>query len=92
VKDLLFVEKPTLLVAKIQDKDFPLFVFSIGVQELFCNVNMKDKKVVEGDPGYIRSSQFVVGIQRHPNPDLATMGHYWKIREIAQTGVFKQIV
>ena len=92
MKELLFVGKPDLLVGKKQEKDMPIFVFSISVQELFCNVSKKDRKVVEGNPGYIKSSQFLVSIQRHPNPDLATTGHYWRIKEIAQTGVYKQIV
>ncbi len=92
MKELLFVGKPDLLVAKKQDKDMPIFIYAIQVQELFCNVSKKERKVVEGDPGYIRSSQFIVGIQRHSTPDLATTGHYWKIREIMQTGVFKQLV
>ena len=92
MKELLFVSKPDLLIAKKQEKDLPLFIFSISVQELFCNVSKKDKKVLEGNPGYIKGVQYLVSIQRHPTPDLATTGHYWKIKEIAQTGVFKQIL
>ncbi len=92
MKELLFVSKPDLLVAKKQDKDTPIFVFAISIQELFCNVAKKDRKVVEGDPGYVRNKQFLVGVQRHPTPDLVLTGHYWKIREIAETGVFKQLI
>jgi len=92
VKELLYVEKPDLLTARKQEKDLPLFIFSFAVQEVFCNISKKDRKVIEGNPGYIKSSQFIVSIQRHAAPDLAVTGHYWKIKEIAQTGVFKQIL
>ena len=92
MKELLFVSKPDLLAARKLEKDLPTFIFSLSVQELFCNVSKKNRKVIEGDPGYIKASQFLISIQRHPSPDLATTGHYWKIKEIEQTGIYKQIV
>ena len=92
LKELITLSKPTFLVAKMGEKELPTFIFSVDAQELYCNISLKDQKVVEGDPGHIRSNQYLLSIQRHPTPDLALTGHYWKIKEMAQTGVYKQLV
>jgi len=80
------------MAAKKGEKEPPIFVYSIDASEVHCNVSTKDSKVVEGSPSEIRLIHYLLGIQRHPNPDLATTGHYWKTRELAQTGVFKQLI
>lgn len=80
------------MAAKKADKEPPIFIYGIDVNTVECYITKKDHKVVEGDPGNIQQYHYILGLQRHPNPDLATTGHYWKIRELMQTGVFKQLI
>lgn len=92
MKELIFMGKMNMITARKMEKELPIFIFSIDISELFCNISKKDRSVVEGNPGYVKASTFLIGVQRHPNPDLAMTGHYWRIREIEQTGIYKQIV
>ncbi len=48
--------------------------------------------IVEGDDGNIRSSQYLITLRRNANPDLCKFGHYWEIKEMVQTGTFKQLI
>lgn len=92
MKKALSISDPFFLAAKKGDKEPTIFIYSMDVSELNCNVAKKTRKVVEGNPSDIRRCQYLIGLQRHPSPDLAATGHFWMIRELVQTGVFKQLI
>lgn len=92
MKEPIFVTQPQLLGVQRPEKEFPIFAYSVNIQDLFCNISKKDGKIVAGDKGHIKSRQFIVWIQRHTSPDLAAVGHYWKVKAMEKTGELKQIV
>ena len=53
---------------------------------------LENGTIVEGNEGNIKSSQYLITVKKHDNPDIETMGHYWEIKELIQTGTHKQII
>ena len=80
------------MTAHLTENSYPNFIFSLRIQTIDCNLSQVDGQIISGDEGNLMQSQYVVSVQKHEKPDLETTGHYWEIREVVETGKFKQLI
>jgi len=75
VADLIGGKIPT-------ERSQPCFTFTIRVQEVYCNINKKTNKVVDGGEDRVMQNRFNFMLTLHDNPDLELSGHPWELVEI----------
>jgi len=92
-KELLFVSDMNFLEARFVDKkNSPIFIYQLRAQQQDCIISEVDGKVVEGGIHDIKSFNYILSFQVNENPLLSELGHFWKIKELVETEVFKQII
>jgi len=64
------------------ERSQPCFTFTIQVQEIYCNISNKTKKIVDGGEDKVLRARYNFVLTLHDNPDLEMSGHPWELIEI----------
>ena len=65
--EIMHVHSLALRDAILAEKSTPVFVFTISGQEIYCYLDNKDGKVVEGDPSRIQSVTYQFAVRYEPS-------------------------
>jgi len=60
----------------------PCFTFTIQVQEIYCNISNKTKKIVDGGEDRVLRTRYNFVLTLHEDPDLEMSGHPWELIEV----------
>jgi len=76
----------------LPNNNIPVFIFTIKVQEIFCNISVTKKTVVDGGDDRVMSSDYLFAVRLHQEPDFELVGHKWEIVDIQPREVIKLLV
>ena len=77
--DVLQVEEPVLIEARLMDRKPPLFLVMVQVQQIHC-VKNRDDEIVEGGESEIRAAFYLFCMQRMWDEETSTL--QWKLLEM----------
>ena len=86
--DTILQEPQDIVLARamLMDSEAPVFVFTYNTQQINCLMD-ETGEVIEGAEDDIRTVQYAIAIQRHPEADEATDLEYpWMVHELAIVG------
>ena len=69
-KNLWHIDRAYFYKAFIPESRLPVFVFSIKVQEIFCNISVIDKRIVDGADDRLMQNEYLFSLTPHHTPDV----------------------
>lgn len=91
--DILDCGQTHFLGGQVPEKCPAQFTFTIQVQEINCQVSLKDEdEIKKGGDDHILQTVYRIVLSRHEDPDIAVAGHYWEIVEFNKVGEMNQLV